>query len=95
LAGDIRLDLLIRGGSAADMRFDITGSTLALKGFKVKGQTATALAPDWHAELEMEKSQVLWRKPMHLDMKAAITIKDTRPFVALLDNVRGRTALDR
>ncbi|MGB4333330.1 MAG: hypothetical protein WBJ41_00585 [Chromatiaceae bacterium] len=89
MTGDIRLDLLIRGGSAADMRFDITGSTLGLKGFKVTGETASALAPDWHAHLELEKSKVLWRKPMHLDMKAAITIKDTRPFVALLDNARG------
>jgi hypothetical protein len=71
------------------MRFDITGSSLALTGFQVKGQTATALAPDWHANLEMEKSQVAWRKPMHLDMKAALTIKDTRPFVALLEDVRG------
>ncbi len=87
MAGDIRLDLLIRGGSAAEMRFDITGSTLDLKGFKVTGQTASALAPDWHAELELEKSKVMWRKPMHLDMKAAVTIKDTRPFVALLENV--------
>ena len=89
MTGDIRLDLLIRGGSAADMRFDITGSTLGLKGFKVIGETASALAPDWHAHLELEKSKVLWRKPMHLDMQAAITIKDTRPFVALLDNARG------
>ncbi len=89
MAGDLRLDLLIRGGSASDMRFDITGSSLALTGFQVKGQTAMALAPDWHANLEMEKSQVAWRKPMHLDMKAALTIKDTRPFVALLEDVRG------
>lgn len=89
MTGDIRLDLLIRGDSATDMRFDITGSTLGLKGFKVTGETASALAPDWHADLELQKSKVLWRKPMHLDMNAAITIKDTRPFVALLDNARG------
>ena len=71
------------------MRFGITGSTLGLKGFKVTGRTASALTSDWHADLELEKSKVLWRKPMHLDMKAAITIKDTRPFIALLDNARG------
>lgn len=89
LAGDIRLDLLIHGGSASEMRFDITGSTLNLRGFQVTGRTASALAADWRADLELEKSKLLWRKPMHLDMKAAVTLKDTRPFVALLENVSG------
>ena len=89
LSGNLRLDLLIRDGSAQDMRFDVTGSSLVLDGFQVAGEVSSALAPDWRARLQLEETEVLWRKPMHLDMTAGITIKDTRPFMAILDNVRG------
>ncbi|MEA3277218.1 MAG: hypothetical protein U9Q81_18410 [Pseudomonadota bacterium] len=89
LSGNLRLDLLIRDGSPENMRFDITGSSLMLDGFQVAGEVGSALAPDWRARLQFEATEVLWHKPMHLDMTAGITIKDTRPFVAILDNVRG------
>jgi hypothetical protein len=88
-SGNLRLDLLIRDGSAEEMRFDLTGSSLVLDGFQVFGKISSAQAPDWHARLQLEESEVLWHKPMHLDMTAGITIKDSRPFVAVLDNVRG------
>lgn len=90
LSGNLRLDILIRDGLAQDMRFDITGSSIVLDGFQVIGDTASATAPDWHARLQLEETKVLWRKPMHLAMKADLLIKDTRPFVALLDNARGQ-----
>lgn len=90
LSGDLRVGLLIRGGSAEDMRFDITGSSLALDGFRVVGDAGSAQSPDWYARLQLEETEVLWHKPMHLDMTAGITIKDTRPIVALVDNLRGQ-----
>lgn len=90
LSGNLRLDILIRDGSAQDMRFDITGSSIVLDGFQVIGDTASATAPDWHARLQLEETEVHWRKPMHLEMEAGLSIKDTRPFVALLDNARGQ-----
>jgi hypothetical protein len=89
LSGDLRVQVLIRDGSAQDMRFDITGSAITLDRFRVTGKTASAVAPDWHARLQLEETEVLWHKPMHLDMKAAVTVKDARPFVAMLDNARG------
>lgn len=89
LSGDLRVDVLVRDGSAADMRFDIAGSKLALDRVRVKGPVA-ATAPDWHLRLQLEDGEVRWRKPMQLKATAGISIKDTRPFVALLDNERGR-----
>lgn len=71
------------------MRFDITGSAIALDAFRVAGRTASAGASAWHAQLQLEDTEVSWQKPMDLDMTAGITIKDTRPCVALLDNARG------
>ena len=88
LSGDLRLQVLVRDGSATDMRFDITGSSLVLEGLKVAGSTTSVSGTDWHARLQLEDTEVLWQKPMHLAMKADVTVKDTRPFVALLDNLR-------
>jgi hypothetical protein len=88
LAGDLRLELLIHDGAAEDLRFDITGSSLTLSGFRVAGATASSAGTDWHARLQLEETEVLWQKPMHLDLKADITLKDTRPFVALVDDLR-------
>jgi hypothetical protein len=89
VSGTLRVDLLVRNGSAEEMRFDITGSSLALDDFRVIGKIGSARTPSWHARLQLERTEVLWQKPMHLDMAAGISIKDTRPFVALLGNVRG------
>jgi hypothetical protein len=88
LSGDLRLELLIRDGSADELRFDITGSSLVLDGFQVAGSTASTHDAHWHARLQLEDTEVLWQKPMHLDMQADVTVKDTRPFVAVLDNLR-------
>ncbi len=89
LSGDLRVDLLVRDGSAEDMRFDITGSSIVLDDVQAFGKVGSARAPDWHARLQLEETEVLWHKPMHLDMTAGINIKDTRPFIALLDDMRG------
>lgn len=90
LSGDLQLEILVRDGSAQDLRFDITGSSLRLDRVQVVGAAGSAQSPDWHARLQLEDTEVLWQKPMHLDMLADITIRDTRPFVALLDNLRGK-----
>jgi hypothetical protein len=88
LSGDLRLELLIRDGSAEDLRFDITGSSLVLDGWRVAGPTASTSDDHWHARLQLDDTQVLWHKPMQLGTKAYVTMKDTRPFVAVLDNLR-------
>ncbi len=90
LSGDLRLDVLVRDGSPADMRFDVTGTKLALERVRVKGPVAATAAPDWYLRLQLEDTQVHWHKPMHLTTTAGVSIKDTRPFVALMDNARGQ-----
>ena len=90
LRGNLRLELLIQDGAAEELRFDITGSSLLLEGFRVAGATASSADTDWHARLQLQDTEILWHKPVHLAMKADVTVKDTRPFVAVLDNVRGK-----
>jgi hypothetical protein len=83
----MRLEVLVRDGSSREMRFDITGSSLLVERLRVAGATSSTAA-DWRARLQLEDTEVLWQKPMHLDMKADLVVKDTRPFVAVLDNLR-------
>ncbi len=90
VAGDLRIALLIRDGSSRDLHFDITGSSIQLKGFQVQGATAASNDATWYARLQLDDTRVRWQKPMHIDTKAQIVIKDTRPFLALMDNLRGK-----
>jgi hypothetical protein len=96
LSGDLRLDLLIADGAPADLRFDLAGSRIYLEDFRVAGQTASYGQPGWDAHFEIEKCELVWAKPLRLEFRALGTVEDTRPFVALLDNVRGEHAwIDR
>jgi hypothetical protein len=90
LAGNLRFELLVRDGSAEDLRFDISGSSLVLDGLRVAGSTTSTTDEDWRARFQLEEAEILWQKPMQLSMKADITVKDTRPFVAVLDNLRDK-----
>jgi len=71
------------------MRFDVRGSSLRLDDFKVVGETASHRQPDWHARIQVQEAELRWQKPMQLEMKAGVTVKDSRPFIAIFDNVRG------
>ena len=89
VSGRLTLDVLIRDGSPRDLRFDIAGSSLVLDRVQVVGPTRSSRQPDWKAHFQLQKADVVWRKPMHMRMTAGVTVKDPRPFVAVLDNLRG------
>lgn len=88
LTGTLRADVLIRDGSGEDLRFDISNSSLLLDGVRVTGPTTSTTDEDWRAHFQFEDAEVSWEKPMRLAMKAELSVKDTRPFVAVLDNLR-------
>ena len=87
VAGDVRIALLIRDGSSTDLRFDVTGSSIQLDDFKVHGTATDSQDASWYARLQLDDTKVRWHKPMHIDTKAQIVIKDTAPFLALMDNL--------
>lgn len=89
IAGNLRVGVLITGGSPEDMRFEVSGSSVTLSQVKVTGDTATYDQADWYARLQLGETELTWTKPLALDMQGAIVVKDTRPFVAALANARG------
>jgi hypothetical protein len=88
--GELQLDVLVRDGAPNAMRFDVTGSSLRFDEFRVLGAAASDQRAQWHARLQLEETEIVWDKPVELRMKADVTVQDTRPFVALIGNLRGK-----
>jgi hypothetical protein len=74
------------GGVPAQMRFDVTGSSLQLDEVQVKGDKGVFSGEYWSARLDMQKALVHWQTPLELDAQARIAISDSRPFVTLFNN---------
>lgn len=87
LIGDLQAELLIRDGDPDAMRFDLSGSSLRFDELRVHGTSRDAANPGWHARVQLEQTDLEWEKPMQLQMVADLSISDTRPFVAMLDNM--------
>ena len=87
---DLGLNVLLSGGVPADMQFDISGSELMLDNVSVKGENMGFDEDLWSARLTLENGQIMWKKPVQLDARAAIRILDTRPLVAMFSNQKKR-----
>jgi hypothetical protein len=90
LQADALLTLNVRGGTPAEMRFDVGGSALRLENVRVRGETQSQEEAGWSARLQLDDTELVWERPMRLDLIAGITLEDTRPVVAILDNMRGK-----
>jgi hypothetical protein len=90
VAGRLRLDVRLQDGVPAEMQFDISGSKLTLDGFRVSGEQQSFDQSDWRARFDLHEARVQWRRPIALDVKAGIRMKDSRPIVAMFANQRGK-----
>lgn len=83
ISGTIATDIKITGGSAQNKTFDIDGSSLQLDGVTLTGTHATN--GNWSGRIDLGKGRVVWKKPMNLDVSAAVRMTDTRPLLALFE----------
>lgn len=90
LSGELVADIELSNGRPENLEFDISGSLLSLHDVRVTGPEASYEQDDWSARFELEKGRVVWKKPVSIDAEAAVAIKDSRPFVALFSNEKGR-----
>ena len=84
----LNADIKIASGVPKKMIFDISGSSIVLDQAKVKGTQTSYNNPDWSAIVKLEKANATWKKPIKLQSKTTLTIKDSRPIVAMIDNKR-------
>lgn len=89
LRADLAAEVLLVGGIPAEMNFDVTGSSLLLDNVHVEGEEADFDEKAWSAKLDIEHGVVTLADPIMLDAKAAISISDSRPVVALFRNQDG------
>jgi hypothetical protein len=90
LGAALAVDINLAGGVPADMVFDISGSSVRLDQVRVEGADKTFDRPDWAGRFDLNEGRVIWRKPIELEAQAAVTMKDSRPIVALMANHRGK-----
>lgn len=88
--GELTLDIRLKDGVPSDMQFDISGSSLLLDRFKVAGGQKSFDRSDWNGRFDLRKAQVVWKKPIRLDVEASIRMRDSRPIVAMFANQRGK-----
>jgi hypothetical protein len=89
LSGDLSVDIRLSDGVPRDMAFDISGSSLRLDGVKVVGAEKNYQRDDWSAVFELKQGKAVWMRPVELQLEADLTIKDSRPLVAMFANEKG------
>jgi translocation and assembly module TamB len=86
ISGTVAADILIKGGSAKDRTFDISGSSIAIDGVAVAGDPATN--GNWNGRLDIGKGSVVWKRPMTLDISTGVHMTNTRPLIAIFESER-------
>jgi hypothetical protein len=96
IAGELTLNIVLIGGVPEDMSFDISGSWLTLDNVSVAGSQQNFEGGAWQARFDLRDARIVWAKPVQLEAEADIRMSDSRPFVAVFANHRGKHGwLDR
>jgi hypothetical protein len=83
-------DIKLVDGVPRNMDFDITGSLLQIQNVVVSGNEKNFDDDLWGITLSLDKARAKWKKPVGLDLKASIDMTDSRPFVAMMANQKGK-----
>jgi hypothetical protein len=83
-------DIKLVDGVPRNMDFDITGSLLQIRNVVVSGDEKNFDDDMWGITLSLDKARAKWKKPVGLDLKASIDMTDSRPFVAMMANQKGK-----
>ena len=83
-------DIKLVDGVPRNMDFDITGSLLQIRNVVVSGGEKNFDDDMWGITLSLDKARAKWKKPVGLDLKASINMTDSRPFVAMMANQKGK-----
>jgi hypothetical protein len=87
---DMNVDIKLVGGVPENMDFDIAGSTIEINNVKVTGDEKDFNDDNWGIHLALNKARAVWKKPVQLDIEADLKMTDSRPFVAMMANKKGK-----
>ena len=83
-------DIKLVGGVPQNMDFDIASSSIQINNVKVTGYEKSFDDDNWGAKLTLNKARAVWKKPVQLDIEADLEMTDSRPFVAMIANQKGK-----
>ena len=83
---DIDADIAIPSGIPREFKANLSGSTLRLFNVRVDGNEENFDGDYWSAALELTSAEGTVQQPLALDAKATLSVSDTRPLVAFVDN---------
>jgi hypothetical protein len=87
---ELDVDIKLAGGVPQNMDFDIAGSVLQVKNVKVTGDEKSFNDDNWGIQLALNKARAVWKKPVQLNLEADLEMTDSRPFVAMMANKKGK-----
>jgi hypothetical protein len=90
LEADMSIDIKLVGGVPQNMDFDIAGSTIEINNVKVSGDEKDFNDDNWGILLSLNKARAVWKKPVQLDIEADLKMTDSRPFVTMMANRKGK-----
>ena len=82
LEGDIDLTTRLKRGDLRRKDFSIEGSTLALRNMRV-AEAGADVVSDWWLETQFPEARLEWGKPMKVDGRAKLRMKDLSMLLAL------------
>ena len=82
----LSIDTRINGGVPQKMLFDISGSSILLDQARVAGEKAKHSDEEWRLKIDLKEAEIVWKKPLQLKAKTYLTMKDSRPIVAMIEN---------
>ncbi|MCK5360401.1 MAG: hypothetical protein KAJ95_07220, partial [Gammaproteobacteria bacterium] len=90
LEADMSIDIKLVGGVPQNMDFDIAGSTIEISNVIVTGDEKDFNDDNWGILLSLNKARAVWKKPVQLDIEADLKMTDSRPFVTMMANKKGK-----
>jgi len=87
---DMNVDIKLVGGVPQNMDFDIAGSTLEINNVKVTGDEKDFNDDNWGVLFSLNKARAVWKRPVQLDIEADLKMTDSRPFVVMMANKKGK-----
>ena len=84
--GDLNADINIAGGVPSELKADFSDSTLRVFNLRVDGDQSNFDGDYWSAALKFTSAQGAFLRPIDLAATAELTVSDTRPLVAFIDN---------
>jgi hypothetical protein len=90
LEAELIADIKLVGGVPENMDFDIASSSVEIKNVKVMGNQKSFDDDNWGVLLTLNKARAVWKKPVQLDLEADLEMTDSRPFVAMIANQKGK-----